>query len=64
MRQANAMAAFCVWRRSAAMQGQDGPYHAGPVIQIGGEVGDGTICLWDSAGRTGFYVATRTHVGP
>ena len=30
---------FSVWQLAAGLQGQEGPYHAGPVIPIGGEGG-------------------------
>src|SRR6476646_1119958 len=42
------------------LQGQEGPYHAGPVIQIGGEGGWDYLTVDAAAHR--LYVSHATHV--
>ena len=44
----------------SGLQGQDGPYHAGPVIQIGGEGGWDYLSVDPAAHR--LYVSHATHV--
>jgi len=44
----------------AGLQGQGGPYHAGPVIQIGGEGGWDYLTVDAAAHR--LYVSHATHV--
>ena len=44
----------------SGLQGQDGPYHAGPIIQIGGEGGWDYLAVDAAAHR--LYVSHATHV--
>jgi YVTN family beta-propeller protein len=59
MRHALATAAMCALAL-AALQGQEGPYHAGPVITIGGEGGWDYLTVDAPAHR--LYVSHATHV--
>ena len=59
MRQSFAVAVvFCL--TGTVLLGQDGPYHAGPVIQIGGEGGWDYLSVDSAAHR--LYVSHATHV--
>src|SRR6478735_247605 len=60
MRQAAIGAAFLCLTVGAVLQGQEGPYHAGPVIQIGGEGGWDYLSIDSAAHR--LYVSHGTHV--
>ena len=60
MRHAQRQRRFCVWRWSAGLQGQDGPYHAGTEIPIGGEGGWDYLSVDPAAHR--LYVSHATHV--
>src|SRR3954454_12525991 len=60
MRQAVIGAAFLCLTLGIALQGQEGPYHAGPVIQIGGEGGWDYLSVDSAAHR--LYVSHATHV--
>src|SRR5471030_2845641 len=60
MRQAIATAAVLSLAAIAGLQGQEGPYHAGPVIQIGGEGGWDYLSVDPAAHR--LYVSHATHV--
>jgi YVTN family beta-propeller protein len=59
MRHAIAAAILCLAAVSG-LQGQEGPYHAGPVIQIGGEGGWDYLSVDPAAHR--LYVSHATHV--
>ena len=60
MRQAFATAAVLSLVVVAGLQGQEGPYHAGPVITIGGEGGWDYLSVDSAAHR--LYVSHATHV--
>jgi DNA-binding beta-propeller fold protein YncE len=60
MRHALAMAAILCLTAVSGLHGQDGPYHAGPVIQIGGEGGWDYLSVDAAAHR--LYVSHATHV--
>jgi hypothetical protein len=60
MRHALAMAAILCLTAACGLHGQEGPYHAGPVIPIGGE-GAGDYLSVDSAAHR-LYVSHATHV--
>jgi YVTN family beta-propeller protein len=60
MRQRLAMAAILCLTAASVLQGQEGPYHAGPVIQIGGEGGWDYLSVDSAAHR--LYVSHATHV--
>src|SRR3954468_11552109 len=60
MRQAVIGAAFLCLTVGIVLQGQEGPYHAGPVIQIGGEGGWDYLSIDSAAHR--LYVSHATHV--
>jgi YVTN family beta-propeller protein len=60
MRQLFSMAAILCLTTTAGLQGQEGPYHAGPVIQIGGEGGWDYLSVDSAAHR--LYVSHATHV--
>src|SRR5882762_6314553 len=60
MRQLLAMAAILCLAAVSGLQGQEGPYHAGPVIQIGGEGGWDYLSVDSAAHR--LYVSHATHV--
>ena len=54
------MAAILCLTAVSGVQGQEGPYHAGPVIQIGGEGGWDYLSVDSAAHR--LYVSHATHV--
>ena len=54
------MAAILCLDGGGGLQGQEGPYHAGPVIQIGGEGGWDYLSVDSAAHR--LYVSHATHV--
>jgi YVTN family beta-propeller protein len=54
------MAAILCLATIGVLQGQEGPYHAGPVIQIGGEGGWDYLSVDSAAHR--LYVSHATHV--
>ena len=54
------MAAILSLTMVTGLQGQEGPYHAGPVIQIGGEGGWDYLSVDSAAHR--LYVSHATHV--
>jgi YVTN family beta-propeller protein len=60
MRQLFSIAAILCLTAAAGLQGQEGPYHAGPVIQIGGEGGWDYLSVDSAAHR--LYVSHATHV--
>ncbi len=60
MRQLFLVAAILCLTTVTALQGQEGPYHAGPVIQIGGEGGWDYLSVDSAAHR--LYVSHATHV--
>src|SRR6478672_5513966 len=60
MRQLFSTAAILCLTAVTALQGQEGPYHAGPVIQIGGEGGWDYLSVDSAAHR--LYVSHATHV--
>jgi len=60
MRSTTATAAMFCLAVGAGLQGQGGPYHAGPVIQIGGEGGWDYLTVDAAAHR--LYVSHATHV--
>jgi YVTN family beta-propeller protein len=60
MRQLFSMAAILCLTTATGLQGQEGPYHAGPVIQIGGEGGWDYLSVDSAAHR--LYVSHATHV--
>jgi len=60
MRYTTATAAMFCLAVGAGLQGQGGPYHAGPVIQIGGEGGWDYLTVDAAAHR--LYVSHATHV--
>ncbi len=60
MRHAVAAAAVLSLAMTAGLHGQDGPYHAGPVITIGGEGGWDYLSVDAAAHR--LYVSHATHV--
>ncbi len=60
MRQLFSMAAILCLTTVTGLQGQEGPYHAGPVIQIGGEGGWDYLSVDSAAHR--LYVSHATHV--
>src|SRR5213596_1356554 len=60
MRQAAAVAVILSLAAVADLRGQDGPYHAGPVITIGGEGGWDYFSVDPAAHR--LYVSHATHV--
>src|SRR6478752_670001 len=60
MRELLAMAAILSMAAVGGVQGQDGPYHPGPVIQIGGEGGWDYLSVDPAAHR--LYVSHATHV--
>src|SRR3954451_4439741 len=60
MRQAIIGALFLCLTVGVVLQGQEGPYHAGPVIQIGGEGGGDYLSIDSAAHR--LYVSHATHV--
>jgi YVTN family beta-propeller protein len=60
MRHAFATAAIISFVIAAGLHGQEGPYHAGPVIQIGGEGGWDYLTVDAAAHR--LYVSHATHV--
>ena len=60
MRHALAMAAILCLTAVTGLKGQEGPYHAGPVIQIGGEGGWDYLSIDSAAHR--LYVSHATHV--
>jgi YVTN family beta-propeller protein len=60
MRQRVSMAAILCLMAVIGLHGQDGPYHAGPVIQIGGEGGWDYLSIDSAAHR--LYVSHATHV--
>ena len=60
MRQLFSMAAILCLTAVSGLQGQEGPYHAGPVIQIGGEGGWDYLSVDSAAHR--LYVSHATHV--
>src|SRR3982751_6472818 len=60
MRQRFAMAAILGLAVVGGLQGQEGPYHAGAVIQIGGEGGWDYLSVDSAAHR--LYVSHATHV--
>ncbi len=60
MRHALTVAAILSVAVVSGLQGQEGPYHAGPVIQIGGEGGWDYLSVDAAAHR--LYVSHATHV--
>jgi len=60
MRYAMTAAAILCLTVGAGLQAQEGPYHAGPVIQIGGEGGWDYLSVDPAAHR--LYVSHATHV--
>src|SRR3954470_16561296 len=60
MRKAMATAAILCLTAAAGLQGQEGPYHAGPVIPIGGEGGWDYLSVDPAAHR--LYVSHATHI--
>ena len=60
MRHATAVTAILCVMVVSGVQGQQGPYHAGPVIQIGGEGGWDYLSIDSAAHR--LYVSHATHV--
>jgi len=60
MRQVLAAAAILSLTVVSGLQGQEGPYHAGPIIQIGGEGGWDYLSVDAAAHR--LYVSHATHV--
>ena len=60
MRQLFSLAAILCLAAVTGLQGQEGPYHAGPVIQIGGEGGWDYLSVDPAAHR--LYVSHATHV--
>ena len=60
MRQLFSLAAILCLTTVTGLQGQEGPYHAGPVIQIGGEGGWDYLSVDSAAHR--LYVSHATHV--
>src|ERR1700704_651914 len=60
MRHALAMAAILCLTAVGGLHGQGGPYHAGPVIPIGGEGGWDYLSVDSAAHR--LYVSHATHV--
>jgi YVTN family beta-propeller protein len=60
MRHVLAAAAILCLMTTSGVHGQDGPYHAGPVIQIGGEGGWDYLTVDAAAHR--LYVSHATHV--
>jgi YVTN family beta-propeller protein len=60
MRHAMTAAAILCLTIVAGVHGQDGPYHPGPVIQIGGEGGWDYLSIDSAAHR--LYVSHATHV--
>jgi YVTN family beta-propeller protein len=60
MRQLFSMAAILCLTTATGLQGQEGPYHAGPAIQIGGEGGWDYLSVDSAAHR--LYVSHATHV--
>ena len=60
MRQAATVAMILSLAVVAGLEGQEGPYHAGPVIQIGGEGGWDYLNVDAAAHR--LYVSHATHV--
>jgi YVTN family beta-propeller protein len=60
MRQLFSMAAILCLTAVIGLQGQEGPYHAGPAIQIGGEGGWDYLSVDSAAHR--LYVSHATHV--
>jgi YVTN family beta-propeller protein len=60
MRHALTAAAILCLTMVCGLQGQDGPYHAGPVIPIGGEGGWDYLSVDSAAHR--LYVSHATHV--
>jgi YVTN family beta-propeller protein len=60
MRQLFSTAAILCLMTVTGLQGQEGPYHAGPVIQIGGEGGWDYLSVDSAAHR--LYVSHATHV--
>ena len=60
MRQLLSMAAILCLTAVSGLQGQEGPYHAGPAIQIGGEGGWDYLSVDSAAHR--LYVSHATHV--
>ena len=60
MRQRLTMAAILCLAAAGGLQAQEGPYHAGPVIQIGGEGGWDYLSVDSAAHR--LYVSHATHV--
>ena len=60
MRQLFSTAAILCLTAVTGLQGQEGPYHAGPVIQIGGEGGWDYLSVDSAAHR--LYVSHATHV--
>jgi hypothetical protein len=60
MRQLFSTAAILCLTTVTGLQGQEGPYHAGPVIQIGGEGGWDYLSVDSPAHR--LYVSHATHV--
>ena len=60
MRNARAVTAMLCLGMMAGLQGQDGPYHAGQTIQIGGEGGWDYLSVDSAAHR--LYVSHATHV--
>jgi YVTN family beta-propeller protein len=60
MRQLFSTAAILCLTTVSGLQGQEGPYHAGPVIQIGGEGGWDYLSVDSAAHR--LYVSHATHV--
>jgi YVTN family beta-propeller protein len=60
MRQALVLASILCVTAVGGLQGQAGPYHAGPVIQIGGEGGWDYLSVDSAAHR--LYVSHATHV--
>src|SRR3954465_913367 len=60
MRHTLAIAAILCLTTVGGLHGQDGPYHAGPVIQIGGEGGWDYLSIDSAAHR--LYVSHATHI--
>jgi YVTN family beta-propeller protein len=60
MRQLFSIAAILCLTAVSGVQGQEGPYHAGPAIQIGGEGGWDYLSVDSAAHR--LYVSHATHV--
>ena len=60
MRHAFTVAAILSVAMVGGLQGQDGPYHAGPVITIGGEGGWDYLSVDSAAHR--LYVSHATHI--